>query len=584
VSLVVSRWFGNQIDKNSIKLHPNWHILIILGCGAILIGIGYAASLPTPSYIVIAFYPAYILCTTAIWSLSCLLSNGYTRAKIAESSAWGICIGICLVLLILAAYFPRQYWTDEGYNTGLALSIGRTGQFAVPLYQLTPQIYGPNYSLVYVVLGAIYQIFGVHLAYGRMLIFVVGLLSLFFVSRACFLYYSTKTTRIVVVAAAFVLLGVNYLRADVEVALWLSLAFWAYALAAHTGRKWWHYVVGLAVGFSLDGHPNSYRFALAFAVAYGIDYLLECRSRRSFVFSHPVFYVLGGLLSGGILYILLYSTLASGSFFSRVQSFQLTLNFSQLITQLGEQLNSAIRNAALFFGLVAVGVVISLRRRYALDRLLVLVLVISALVLALIYGYYRDYYFVHLLPVYVLFGAVALDYFERHLPPSLVNPLMNALLILVLLPSIGWLSAKMMSNRSQDYSQAIQVAEQIRGFVPTQDVFIGADPLYLRMVDYPHFVEFNTGLAMALYDKIDEKTAWKRINPGSVAILRNYPIPPPQSLIDYVNNEHFTLVHCWNADRIGRVDLYMKTVSSSVVPNPTCDELYSARGLFNFLQ
>jgi hypothetical protein len=52
-----------------------------------------------------------------------------------------------------------------------------------------------------------------------------------------------------------------------------------------------HLVVGLLVGFSLDGHPNAYRFSLAFGTAYVFEYILVLSQGRRFVIYWPLVYL-----------------------------------------------------------------------------------------------------------------------------------------------------------------------------------------------------------------------------------------------------------------------------------------------------
>src|SRR5260221_272873 len=81
-------------------------------------------------------------------------------------------------------------------------------------------------------------------------------------------------------------------------------------------------------------------------------------------------------------------------------------------------------------------------------------------------------------------------------------------------------------------SNARVVARQIRQIVPMQDKFVGVDPFYLEMADYPGFVEMNAGAMLAKLEKIDEAAAWEKIAPSAVAIVGSYPIPAPAALLD----------------------------------------------------
>jgi hypothetical protein len=567
----LSRWLNRRLEKNPFSPTTFQRGFILVAIAVLLIGLGFLASLPTNSYGVLSFYGVYALCVLGLW-----LVGSPVQAQDFKGRRW-LWIGAVVVigLVVLAAHFPGQYWTDEGYNTGLALSIARDGQFAIPMFKLTPELYGPNYSLIYVALAAVYRIFGVSLANGRVLFYLVGLLTLAVISRVVRYFYSETISWTVFIIGAIVVLASNYMRADIEVALWLGLGLWFFALAYTRNQPRWHILVGLAVGFSADGHPNAYRFIAAFAVAYVPDYLVQMRAARRWIWPTSLIYLTGGAFAGLLVYIGLYTILAPTSFGGRINTIQILFNGRALFTQAVAQFSSALQHGSLLVGLALFGAAVSLIQHNTFDRLLIVVPIVSGIVLAVLYGYYRDYYFVHLLPFYVLLAAAALGYLERQLPPIRASLYMTALMLFLLCAAAGWLAGKMIANRSQDYGQAQDVAEKIRAFIPQDATFIGVDPLYLRMSDYPNFVEFNVGLFMALRDHIDERTAWERINPSSVIIIEDYPIKPPESLLAYVREQHFTLVHCWDANHIGRVDLYMQTVPKDANPSADCEPLVS---------
>ena len=575
VTVGASRWITRRMQLRRLTVPPKLRPFVWAVTGALAFVFGGTTASATDSYIVLSLYLLFGLFTAFVWTLV----QGFDRRGsvtwlgASEKLAAVVVAASCLILLGLATRYPGQLWTDEGYNTSLALSIARNGEVAVPIFRLTPELYGPIYSLVYAVIGFAYQLFGISLSVGRAVIFCIGLISLFCIYRACVEFYSAAAARVAVVLAAFPLLVINYLRADVEVALWLSLAIWAFAKASQTKQQRWHLVVGLVVGFSLDGHPNAYRFIGAFAAAYLLDYLVKAWKRRMLRVQHPVFLLSVGLALGLFGYIALYSVLAPDAFFSRLNSTGVGLNFGAVGTELATQFSDLLRNAPLLFTAAVFGVALVVRRRTALGRLSITVLVISTLWLSIGYGYYRTYYLAHSIPLYIVLAASAFDYLHRRFEPSRASFYLNLLLIFAVVTSFGWLYAKVGANRSQDYSHAVDIARQIRAYLSPEETFIGADPLYFGMHDYPHFVEFNSGVYMASRDGIPEQQVWERLDPAAIAIIQDYPIAPPASLLTYMSTNGFTLLRCWESDRIGRVDLYVKVPAPDVTPGSTCDHV-----------
>ena len=173
----------------------------------------------------------------------------------------------------------------------------------------------------------------------------------------------------------------------------------------------------------------------------------------------------------------------------------------------------------------------------------------------------------------LLLAAAAFNLLANYLTAERAPLLVNAAFVLIVLALLGWLNGKVVSNGAQDYGQARTLADRIRPLVPIDSTLIVVDPLYLRLYDYPNVVEMNVGLFIAQRDHIDEQTAWARIGASAIVILRDYPIPPPESLLDYVQENGFVRVHCWDSQRIGHADLYVKTPTADITSVSACDRL-----------
>jgi hypothetical protein len=567
----IERLLTERVSKASLLFHA----VALLACAIVLVSAGSVMAGTTTSYLIISMVIIYTVITLALPSLGrfTAAAHGGTATLLSAKASRIAVLILTTGLIALSLRFPGQLWTDEGYNTGLALSIARTGEIAVPYFSLTPELYGPNYALTYIAAAGVFNLFGVQLVYARLLIYAVGLLGLGIISWVCARRYSAAIARIVFAIGAVVLLAGNYFRADIEVALWLSIAFWAIWRAELTGRKGWYCLAGLAIGFSVDGHPNAYRFAVVFVLLAGVDWLVSCIRQRKIQFNHAVFYVFFGAVLGVAAYIALYSALAPTAFGARAGSAQIGLYFAAFPVRLQEQFLSLLHNGGLLMGLALLAMTLTWKANGNHSRLPVWVWLGSSVVLALTYGYYRDYYFVHLFPVYALLAGAALDAFEKKLPERPRQRLMNALFVLLMCVSLGWLWAVVRADAGQDYGQARVVADEVRAYIAQDDIFIAPDPLYVRMYDYPNFVEFNVGLYMALRDQITEAEAWERIAPDAVVIIRNYPIPPPQSLLDYVTEHGFTMLRCWEGSQIGRVELYMKQPPTGMEAAVDCPAL-----------
>jgi hypothetical protein len=389
-------------------------------------------------------------------------------------------------------------------------------------------------------------------------IFVLALISLGFVYAAARRLYSPAAAWFAVIVGAFAFLFDNYLRTDIGVAVALSIAFYFFALSREVNRNWPHLFVGLALGLSLDGHPIAYRFCIAFGMAYLLDYALLIRERQRFVIYWPVILlIIGGLLGVGA-YFGFYATITK-TFLSFARSPYTGLNTSAILDVLTAHFNAVLRLAPLLLGAAIAGMVIALRRRDATDRLLVITIIVPALIIALLYGFYRDYYLIHSIVPLALLAAGALRELEKHSTQMVTAGVIAMLTI----GCLGWLTQGLVGSTGQGYNQALAVAERIRAVAPKNVVFVGIDPFYFRMYDYPSFVERQAGSWIAKIANVDERAAWEQIGPSAVAIVGGYPAPPPPALLDYIEDHQLKRAHCWITEQLGQVDLYMSGTSAS---------------------
>lgn len=549
---------------------------LFIGCSAAIFGLWLLIDNPTPSYIILRLYISFALAVAALWALESVpLAIDAVGVVFVVTL---ISIGVEIGAMALSTRFPGLLWTDEGYNTSLALSFAWRGVLGVPSFQYASS--GPMYSLIYIGLGAWYSVFGVSLASGRFFVLLAGMAGLqflFFASRRVYGRYAATAAVVVGLSA---LIAMNYLRADVGVGLFLAIAFYYFTLAEYgrdgtprQGQILFHLVAGIAVGFSLDGHPSAYRFVIAFGLAYLLEYVVLVRERRRIVMPWAQLLFGVGAAFGLGAYILLYSALAPETFLSNLQNpnimgeFSLPRAFDLLIAQF----NALLANMPVLLGCGLLGMIVALRGRGPMNRLLVIVLVSNVLIFALTYTYHRDYYTLHNLAALALLGAAgfsALQAEQERAEHQLIG-----VALLVTTAALGVVSGQVRADESQDYGQALVVAEEIRHIVPTDERVVGIDPFVLRMYDYPEFIDMNAAAVIAARDRINEAVAWEQIDPSAVVIVRDYPIRPPEALLAYTTNHAFRLVRCWETSRLGRVELLMRRLPPDIEPDSHCTPL-----------
>lgn len=551
-----TRWLAGQVEQ--LVLKPWQYAAILLSAAALLFALWVAPIGPTSSYQIVRLYLTFVLFTTAIWASQRLTFPAWlANAPGVLGVAWG------LALLVVSTRFPGLFWTDEGFAVSAALGFVEKGYPRVSIFQ-PAQVEG--YSLIYLGLGAWFRVFGVSVSAGRAFVFTTGLVSLAFLFLAARSVYTSFAAWMAVILGAFAFIANNYLRADIGVALALSIAFYGFVLAQKTGRDWLHLLVGFALGFSLDGHPNAYRFCIAFGVAYLVEAVLHVRQRRCLGVYWPFVYLVAGGALGFLAYFALYATITV-RFLEMARTPSLALNLPGAPGVLLDQFVSALLRAPALTGAAALGAVVALRRRNSLDRLLLAVGTVGPSVLALHYGYYRDYYLTQLIPVLALLAAGLWWELEQ----AVSRPALGALAISASLACLGFLIHALASAGSQSYDQALDVARRLRAYVPKNAVFVGVDPLYHEMADYAGFTEMGAAALWARQAGIDEREAWEQIAPTSVAVVHGYPIAPRAALLDYIAAHALTQVRCWSTSRLGLVELYVRQAPTGLVPSAGCE-------------
>ncbi len=250
------------------------------------------------------------------------------------------------------------------------------------------------------------------------------------------------------------------------------------------------------------------------------------------------------------------------------------LRFSGFRTVLTDQISLTIQEAPLLVSAAALGSVVALFRRTFINRTLVFVVLSSIVIFSISFTYFRNFYVLHSLPLYVLLAGGAFAEVEKRLAENASNKNLHfifaGLTALVIGASLGLLVNSLAGAESQSYEQALVVAKQIRLVVPKEETFVGVDPFYLEMTDYPSFIDLNAGQLLAKQNNIDELQAWEKIQPTSVAIVNGYPEKPTQGLLDYVTKHNFQRIRCWTTKKLGQVELFMESVPSGITPMPDC--------------
>lgn len=533
-----ARWLPAQSPPFKLSA---W--LALMGAAVIigvLWGVPFASAAP---YKVLRLYGSFVVFTLVV----------YISRDIDEIPHFApILAGVSLVMVVAAAVrFPGVLWTDEGYMLGAALGFN---EYGVPVPLLWEPLESASFSLAYMGMGGWLRVFGAgHLA-ARFYVLLLGLLTVAVTWAVARRVYGGFAAWGAALLGLFGVIYLNVLRQDILVGLYVAVGLLLYVIAIERGRVWLHLLVGLVIGFSVDGHPLAYRIGLGFGAAYAVEYGLRMWRERRFVMWTPFYLLAVGGVAGAVGYLLLYRAITP-AIGNLAQTSPFTVGWHGV--NIGNQINDALQRLPLLVGVAGMGTVIAARQNTPLARLLLSVLVLSVAIFLTLYPIFRWYYLAHLLPVLMLLAAAAL----AALPDK--PSVRAAALVVITVAGAGYLLRGVVLNE-QDYRPALAVADAIREVIPPDTPFTGVDPFYLRMSDYPFFEQQIIQL-FARQRGVSVDKAWEIVAPEAVALVSDYPLPYPPGLLDYIARHEMVRVRCWQVVRLGEVELFIMPPALDVV-------------------
>ena len=568
-------WFGGRrlatlIEASRLTLSRRRSITLLLLCAMGLFIASYVTTGVTASYLVVSWYFDFVLITLGVWALQALSGPG---GRWITNFGLALGLGTCLFVLAIGVHYPGMQWNDTGFDFVASIGVLREGRPV--LVFMEPLIHYEHSTLFYYGQAGWLSLFGVSVEIARLYTLVLALMGCVFIYLAAARAFSRSAAWIAVILSAIAFLNDNYLRFDTEAAVLIALALLCFVHAQRKGKLWLHFATGLAIAFSLDGHPNTYRFVIGFGVAYLLEYALLLHQRwqtgqRKVVMYWPlVALVIGGVV-GLAIYIRLWTVLTPQTFGQAVQSPFFAVALADMPGLLFTQFYVALTYGTLLFGAAILGAGLSLRHSAPVERLAAVALLTGALIVALAYGYYRTYYFTQCVPLLAMLAAGLFFRLEQALDADKRKLVISGVTALVLVASLGSLVNRIRSD--QPYEQSLIIADQLRKVVPIDAVLVGPDPLYPRMTDYLHFTDLNVyGFVQSQY-KLDGVAVWDKVAPTAVTLASDYPVQIP-SLTEFVNQQHFVRVRCWTSSQMGRVELFMQAVPTGVTPINDCQPI-----------
>jgi Dolichyl-phosphate-mannose-protein mannosyltransferase len=492
-----------------------------------------------------------------------------------------VATGAIILMVHYLDRFPRLNTIDELHNWVVQWTYANTGLLGDALYRQMIPLPQPIYDSPHYILGLMLRFIGDSFWQARFARLLMACLALPFIYLSGRRMYGRRAGLLAVVVAVFLLAPTNYVRPDVFVGVMLSVAIYVYLRAQAARRPWQHYLTGLCVALAGEGHPLAYRFGLAFALLYLIRWAYQMwRTRRLFADGRVFALALGGF-TGMLIYLSIHIIpgFEQGIHFAR--------NYSPLsrtaAQQFGAALDIVVGQSEVWIGtspvellFVVLGVAVAVGEFEDGDRLLLALLVVSEALMIATYGYYREFYQVHFLPVFSLLAGRALanltGLWDRRLSAGRLSSLTLAGLVFV--ASLGSLAQSAYSaTNDPERAEFTAIARQLKVDLPRDAIVVGNENYFLKMRSLNYYGIQTITTDSWFLVKYQGYKLWEVTKPdifilSSKIDLEKY--TDLYSIYGYMNDKGFQLARCYTETGLINARVYVRTMPPGWEVDYTC--------------
>jgi hypothetical protein len=570
----------------TLRTRPSFYVAIVGGGTLLLLTIWLTPfRMPTTSLqreLLRGYASAAILVVTYFSLFWC------GRDTLVSWRSWLIVGGVAasIALFLTVHYldrFPQLNRIDELHNWVVQWTYANTGLLGDTLYRQMIPLPQPIYDSPHYVLGWLLRFIGDTFWQARFARLLMACLALPFIYLAGKRMYGKQAGLLATVVGLILLAPTAYVRPDVFVGVMLSVALYVYLRAQDTRRPFIHYLTGLCVALAGEGHPLAYRFGIAFALLYGVRWLYQMwQSRR--------FYIDGRLIAlgmGGFTGMLIY--LAIHILPNTDQGLHFATNYSPISRTAREQLEAAFFILMLQFEVwigtspfellfVALGVAIAVSGFKHGDRVLLTLLVVSEVLMLATYGYYREFYQVHFLPVFSLLAGRALANLSGmligHFPAGAGRRSTLVLVSMALVVSLGSLaqSARSASNDTER-AEFTAIARQLKHDLPKDAIVVGAENYFMEIRSLNYYGIQTVTTDQWFKVKYQGYDLWEATNPDIFILTSELDTPRYTdlwSIYRYMDENGFKFVRCYTETGLIRSRVYVRTMPPGWKVNETC--------------
>lgn len=446
-----------------------------------------------------------------------------------------------------------------------------------PTDPLPPQAMATN-SFLKMIVGFWMGLVGVGLEQARLFYLIpaaVGVVAVYLTTRHL---YGSVAGLAALAIAAYIPLVHTYARADVFLPSMTAVGLYFLVTARSTGARWRHYLAGLTVCFSIEGHHYGVCMVAAFGLIYLFDYARQIRLARHWQWSPAFCFFVLGCLTFAPFYLYVHFFIVPGGldnigYLFPVYSTQVTLfskeSYPVRILNANWTMYRLFVEFAPLEALVGLlGVLAAFLRRNNADRLMLSILGLFLVIWALLLAHGSFYYRIFFFPFVAIFGGALIAQLAGLLKEhgSQIMRLNFAGIAGVSLISVLFISNTINTFLyRQSADEFTEIGRKLDRVLPPDITIAGAPPFYFGMPTRRGFVSAET-----FDDKPPE--AWGLPAP-SVIILTRHVDDQRVTIQNYLKQHNFAKRYCFSISLFGGESVVYQLPSIPIDNTlPKCNE------------
>ena len=504
-------------------------------------------------------------------------------------------IGVAVALTVglrSVGRFPQLDTLDELHNYIVQWTYAHTGLLGESIFREMIPIPQPLYDSPHAVIGFLMRILGDTFWQSRFIRLLLSLLALPFIFNIGKILYGRRAGFFAVVIGLIYLLPTAYSRPDFAVGVLMSIGIYTYLKAEQIDHPLlrlpghWaaqlrardrfqfspllHFLTGLFVGMSVEGHLLSYRFGVAFALIYLASWAGRIWQRRRLFLDGRII----ALAFGAAVALLIYLSLHIIPGWEQAVHF---LGGYAPSTTAGDQGATALliiarqvdiwqQTTPVELWLLLVAVLLAWLRFNRGDRILLTLLLVSEGLMLTTYSYYRVFYQAHYLPlVALLIGKLLADGFDFASGPRPGRARASQLVLatMTLCVSLAVLTDNAVQSVDPMRTEYEAISTQLAATIPEDKIVLANEDYFLHMRRMSFYSISTVATPTWFLTTVQGLPLLEQLQPDIIISSPQIDIPryvPSTSIYRYLIEHQFREARCYTATGLITAHVWVRTL------------------------